>query len=104
MEYCDRGDLCKHIKATKKLKRRYGENQIFQWFKQLTEALHYIHKKNIVHRDLKTSNVFLHAQYNKNEERIRLVVKLGDFGIARVLERSIYIYIYINHLLITYYI
>lgn len=40
-------------------------------------ALRYIHSLNILHRDLKTSNIFL--QENGD-------LKIGDFGIARVLE------------------
>lgn len=43
-------------------------------------AVAYIHKKRVLHRDLKTANVFLTS---KN------LVRLGDFGIARVLEVSL---------------
>lgn len=59
MEFCDRGDLSRHINATKKARKRYSEAQILEWFSQLTSSLHYIHSLNIMHRDLKTSNVFL---------------------------------------------
>ena len=42
------------------------------------QALHYVHGKRILHRDLKTQNIFI----SKN------LVKLGDFGIAKVMEGS----------------
>ena len=40
-------------------------------------GLEYIHKHKILHRDIKTLNVFL----NKNED-----VKIGDLGVAKMLQ------------------
>ena len=42
-------------------------------------ALKYIHSEGILHRDIKTSNIFLTGNNT---------VKLGDFGISRILEGS----------------
>ena len=39
-------------------------------------AMQYIHRHCILHRDLKSSNLFLHADQAN--------LRLGDFGIARV--------------------
>ena len=44
-------------------------------FKQLMEAVHYLHKRNFFHRDLKMANIFM----AKNMEG-EWVLKLGDFG------------------------
>lgn len=84
MEYCDGGDLSQAIKQRKRLARREGEErarfpeeQILDWFVQIALALKCMHKRNILHRDLKTQNCFL-------TDNGRLV-KLGDFGISKVL-------------------
>ncbi|EOD15780.1 hypothetical protein EMIHUDRAFT_459269 [Emiliania huxleyi CCMP1516] len=45
-------------------------------------ALRYVHSKRILHRDLKTQNIFI-AHHNG-----RALIKLGDFGIAKVMEGS----------------
>lgn len=47
------------------------------FFEQIVEACLYLHEKKIIHRDLKLGNLFL------NEE---MQVKIGDFGLATVLE------------------
>lgn len=79
-DYCDGGSLDAKIETHRNKKEHFQEGKIMQWFIQLVMAVQYIHSLKILHRDLKTQNVFL----TKNE-----VVKLGDFGIARTLEHTI---------------
>lgn len=55
------------------------ENQILDWFTQICLALKHVHDRKIIHRDLKCQNIFL----TKNG-----IIKLGDFGIARVLSNT----------------
>ncbi|CAE7708290.1 NEK4 [Symbiodinium sp. CCMP2592] len=81
MQYCEGGDLATYIKDMLKKKTRIDEYQIMHYFVQILQALQYIHGERILHRDLKTSNLFL--------MKSKSVVKLGDFGISRVLEGSI---------------
>ncbi|ESL08798.1 serine/threonine-protein kinase NEK1 [Trypanosoma rangeli SC58] len=54
----------------------FPEDIIIEWMAELLCALAYLHSRSIVHRDLKTSNIFL---TEKNH------VKLGDFGVCTVL-------------------
>lgn len=81
MQYCEGGDLATLIKDHAKAKKRMREELIMSYFVQVLHALQYIHGQRILHRDLKTSNLFLTEKQS--------VVKLGDFGISRVLEGSI---------------
>jgi len=79
MEYCEVGDLTYHIKRKIKNKEFFEESEIFIWFIQICLALEYVHGRRIIHRDLKAQNIFLTGNNT---------IKLGDFGISRVLENS----------------
>ncbi|XP_037654028.1 serine/threonine-protein kinase Nek4 isoform X4 [Choloepus didactylus] len=75
MGFCEGGDLYRKLKEQKG--QLLPESQVVEWFVQITMALQYLHEKHILHRDLKTQNVFL-TRTN--------IIKVGDLGIARVLE------------------
>eukprot|EP00118_Oscarella_pearsei_P007211 m.34505 g.34505 ORF g.34505 m.34505 type:complete len:1380 (+) comp31989_c0_seq3:167-4306(+) len=76
MEYADGGTLAEYLShSTKELE----EKEILMMFQQMADALCYIHSNNILHRDLKTANVFLMKDG---------MVKLGDFGIAKIMSAS----------------
>ncbi|CAI2359739.1 unnamed protein product [Moneuplotes crassus] len=79
MEYCDVGDLSYHINKKKKAGENFTEDEILNWFVQISMALEYIHGRKVLHRDIKASNIFLTGNNT---------VKLGDFGISRVLENT----------------
>ncbi|XP_063951532.1 serine/threonine-protein kinase Nek11-like [Lytechinus pictus] len=74
-EYCEGGDLDDKITAWKKAGKKFDQNVIMDWFVQLSLAVQHMHKRRVLHRDLKTRNIFL----KKN------MIKIGDFGISRVL-------------------
>ncbi|NXS79653.1 NEK2 kinase, partial [Erpornis zantholeuca] len=82
MEYCDGGDLASLIAKSAK-ERHVKESFILRVLAQLTLALRECHRRSdggvTVHRDLKPANVFLDSKQN---------VKLGDFGLARILDRN----------------
>ncbi|CBY23261.1 unnamed protein product [Oikopleura dioica] len=78
MEFCEGGDLAQRIKKQNGV--LLDETQVLDWFVQVSLAVRYCHEKKILHRDIKTSNIFLH-RYGRQ-------VKLGDFGIARALDST----------------
>ncbi|XP_056660920.1 serine/threonine-protein kinase Nek4 isoform X11 [Monodelphis domestica] len=57
MGFCEGGDLYRKLKEQKG--KLLPENQVVEWFVQIAMALQYLHEKRILHRDLKTQNVFL---------------------------------------------
>jgi serine/threonine protein kinase len=83
MEYCERGDLAAHLSNLKKRQNGGGkglkEPAIIMWVSQLLQALAHLHSIQIIHRDMKPHNVFITSKCN---------LKIGDFGLAKSLERS----------------
>jgi NIMA (never in mitosis gene a)-related kinase len=77
MEYADGGDLAGKIEAQRGVPM--DENTILSIFVQTCLAIKHMHDRKVLHRDLKTQNVFLTASS---------MVKLGDFGIAKVLSAT----------------
>ncbi|KAG5468256.1 hypothetical protein LSCM1_02234 [Leishmania martiniquensis] len=58
------------------LRRRTGfyRLEVLRYMKQIGEGLSYLHNQDVVHRDLKPTNIFIS---NDN------VLKIGDFGLAK---------------------
>eukprot|EP00939_MAST-03C_sp_MAST-3C-sp1_P002167 g2167.t1 len=77
MGYCDCGDLGQRLK---KARRPFPEHQVLHWFVQMALGLEYMHSQKILHRDIKTQNVFLLGNG-------RLV--LGDLGISKALDGTL---------------
>lgn len=77
MEYADGGDV--HMEIKRREGRLLQEPSILEWFVQTCFALKHVHDRKVLHRDLKTQNIFLMSTGQ---------IKLGDFGIARVLDAT----------------
>lgn len=78
MEYADKGDLGQKIRRRRDDNRTFSESGVMRYIVQLALALQHIHGHNILHRDVKPTNIFLTGH---DEE-----VKLGDFGVARIID------------------
>ena len=79
MEYCDNGDLYHFLQEQQIKSTPLKEDLVWQIFIKITLGLTTIHKMKILHRDLKTLNIFL----NKD-----MGIKIGDLGIAKQLNQG----------------
>jgi serine/threonine protein kinase len=70
MEYCSNGELFSRITGSERLDERTA--QIF--FRDLLDAVAYLHGRDIAHRDIKPENILLDADSS---------IKLSDFGLAK---------------------
>jgi len=69
-EYCSGGDLRDQILNHYS---DFTEDKVNIWFQELVSAIEHLHSKNIIHRDVKSQNVFLASDGS---------VRLGDFGLS----------------------
>jgi len=79
MEYADQGDLQDCIRRYREKNSYLPEELVRNWLVQILFALQYLHKKSILHRDLKTQNIFMTSNR---------LIKIGDFGISKTLSHD----------------
>lgn len=78
MEYCGKGHLKKYIKISKRYPQSHHQLDMNEKLRILIEISlggHYLHQRNIIHRDLKCENVLLNDKLN---------AKIIDFGISKI--------------------
>ena len=80
LEYADDGDLQTKIISKKNSESIFEEKTIWSIFIQMVKGLNELHNKKIIHRDLKSANIFL----MKNG-----ICKLGDLNVAKVVENEL---------------
>jgi NIMA (never in mitosis gene a)-related kinase len=76
MEYCDNGDLNQYLVKNQQLNKYLTEEKIWSYFIQMCLGLAQIHAKKILHRDIKSMNMFM----TKDDK-----IKIGDLGVAKLL-------------------
>lgn len=74
MEYCNGGNL--NDKIIQQRGKLFSEEIVIWYLYQIASAVAYIHKAGVIHRDIKTLNIFL-TKTN--------LMKLGDYGLAKKL-------------------
>ena len=79
MEYAPFGDLNKILAHNKNLKIYFSETELLNLYLQITSGLKAIHGKQIIHRDLKSANIFI---TQKND----LILKIGDFNVSKKID------------------
>ena len=79
MEYADDGDLSTKIKQAIKKQIFFEESKIWSTLIQILEGLKYLHKSDIIHRDLKSANIFLTKKGG---------VKIGDLNVSKIIGKS----------------
>lgn len=75
MEYAQGGTMFSFLEEREG--KLLDEDEIIRLFVQILLAIHHVHQRNILHRDLKTQNILLN--------KTRKIVKIGDFGISKIL-------------------
>ena len=80
MEFADNGDLYQKIVEHKKKAMFFEESEIWKVFIQLVKGLKALHDLKILHRDLKSANVFLYSNGD---------AKIGDLNVSKVTRTGI---------------
>ncbi|XP_069101700.1 serine/threonine-protein kinase Nek4-like [Argopecten irradians] len=72
MEYCSGGTLYEYIRSRN---TKLPEDMFVNFLKQIADGLKFLHKKKVLHRDIKTKNILLTSGQ---------ILKISDFGVSRI--------------------
>ena len=80
MEECNGGEFFDSLAKRAKEKNMYTEKECARIFKQILEAVNYLHAHGVCHRDLKPENILFSNVADDS------CLKLIDFGLSKVLD------------------
>eukprot|EP00879_Flechtneria_rotunda_P025140 GHRR01026700.1.p1 GENE.GHRR01026700.1~~GHRR01026700.1.p1 ORF type:complete len:361 (+),score=125.75 GHRR01026700.1:367-1449(+) len=78
MDWCSEGDVYGILQKRKG--QQLPEDTVLDWFVQICLGLKHVHDRKILHRDIKTQNIFVSSNG---------LLKLGDFGVSKVLSSTL---------------
>lgn len=76
MELMDGGDLLQKVKQRKEQQINFTEDEVWSYAIQMIMGLRALHDKRILHRDLKSANIFV-----SNDG----VLKIGDMNVSKIM-------------------
>ena len=92
MEYCNGGGLMDCLKNYMKMySTPFPEEIVQHLMRQIVSAIKYMHKRKIIHRDLKLDNILVKFEEEKDKKNLNMlkaVVKIIDFGFAIYLDSN----------------
>ncbi|CCW60021.1 unnamed protein product [Phytomonas sp. EM1] len=74
LDYANAGDLRQEIRSRSKTGHFFEEHEAGMLFLQVLLAVHHVHSRHMIHRDIKSANILLCSNG---------LVKLGDFGFSK---------------------
>ena len=80
MEYADNGDVFQKICNYQKREQYIKEKKIWYVFIQLVRGLKAFHARKILHRDMKSANIFLFKD---------MQAKLGDLNVSKIVKKGL---------------
>ena len=80
MEFANKGDLFQKITYYKQMQKSFEEVEIWRILIQMVKGLKCLHDLKILHRDLKSANIFL---FNNG------LAKIGDLNVSKVAKKGL---------------
>jgi serum/glucocorticoid-regulated kinase 2 len=74
MDLCTGGEIFFHLNRFK----RFNEQQAMFYFSEILLGLEYLHKKNVVYRDIKPENILIDIDGH---------VRIADFGLSKIIPK-----------------
>eukprot|EP00002_Diphylleia_rotans_P005327 TRINITY_DN14456_c0_g1_i1.p1 TRINITY_DN14456_c0_g1~~TRINITY_DN14456_c0_g1_i1.p1 ORF type:complete len:413 (+),score=65.51 TRINITY_DN14456_c0_g1_i1:63-1301(+) len=81
MEFADGGTVEDLIRTRQSNSDYMAEDVVWRLISEMSAAIHYLHSRGILHRDLNAANIFLTKAMS---------VKIGDFGLACITSREVH--------------